>query len=99
MAHSILLAEERIKAKAPKRSRASNYPKWINEQSLMTVSILSFCTLLYFIGLHFAIVLALAVLLLLVQLKSILSFKIQIDISLNKDEVENSVAADLYLME
>jgi len=75
----------------------------LNEQMLLTLGILSLCTLLLVLGIPSWMALSLGILLILTQLilyiqKSFFHSK-NFNLELDSDAVKNAVKADLYMME
>ena len=104
MQHSILLSEETqaqatIEVSKKTRKKEIAYPKWINESSLLSVSILSFCTLLVLLGSPLWIAIGLAISLLGLQIWAHLNKKMDLDFKLDSEDVETAITRDLYTKE
>lgn len=101
MQHSILLSEENqvqttIEVSTKRRKKEFAYPKFINESTLLSVSILSFCTLLVLLDSPLWFAIGLAAFLLALQLWIHLRSNINFEIDLNAHEVQTAIELDLF---
>jgi len=81
------------------KKERSYYPKWVNEHTLLSVSIISFCTLLGLLGLSLWIVFLIAVVLFLIQSWVDISKSLQLTLKLDEGELSEAIFADMREME
>lgn len=104
MQHSILLTEEeqvQIRTKTSKRlgKKVFAYPRWINENTLLSLSIISFCTLLVLLGSPLWIAVPAAFILLGIQFWIYLNSEPKFYIDLDNEEIQTAITRDLYTKE
>lgn len=103
MQHSILLSKNQqvqvqVEQKTEEKTnqREFVYPTWINESTLLSLSIISFCTLLSLLGCPLWITIPLALLFLGLQIRKYLSSFNTLELELDKDEVLEAITEDLF---
>ncbi|NKI31413.1 hypothetical protein [Croceivirga thetidis] len=104
MQHSILLSEETqvqrpIEVTRKRKKKEFAYPKFINESTLLSVSIISFCTLLVLLGSPLWFAISLAVFFLGLQLWIHLRSEINFNIELDAKDVQKAIELDLFTEE
>ncbi|GGG37770.1 hypothetical protein GCM10011414_03920 [Croceivirga lutea] len=102
MQHSILLSEEstqvtRVDIGALQRQKETQLPKWINANSLLSVSIVSFCVMLALIGLPIWIAAIIAGAAIGFQVYTYIKSGFVITLNLNGEELSDAIEKDLNL--
>lgn len=103
MEHSILLSKDQqvqiqVEQKTEEKTKRTEfvYPSWINESTLLSLSIISFCTLLSLLGCPLWITIPMALLFLGLQVRKYLSSFNAMELELDKDDVLEAITKDLY---
>ena len=104
MQHSILLSKDQqaqiqVEQKTEKKTKRREfvYPTWINESTLLSLSIISFCTLISLLGCPLWITIPMALLFLGLQVRNYLSSFKSIELELDKEDVLEAVTKDLFI--
>lgn len=102
MQHSILLAEEsaqvtRTEIGTFQRQKETQLPKWINANSLLSISILSFCVMLALLGLSIWIAALIAGTAIGFQVYTFLKSDFEITLNLSGEELSDAIEKDLFV--